>query len=335
MEKKILPLNPYFRDDYKGQFGPGILSLTHTSCYPPETGTLAYDGLVANPVLTDGYGELSGYLYNVLNEHQVDLNALAISALADCQPDLDMLTTALELPKTIKMVLGIRKTAQELIRAALRGGWAVPKAAASANLQWKYGWKQMVYDMQNVDSFLSEPIRRHVMKGQAGDSFVLSQFIDPSSVSARAYTSTTSSKVSLDSSWRSRVILVSKGRTQNYTANAFITAWELTPYSFVADWIVNVGQVLAALNVILSSSEAHFSYGRKATVEVVTEVVVTPGTDLAIFPNASGSVYGHERYESKMRIPGYVPIFLPSFNVHINTSRFMDAISLLLVRINR
>jgi hypothetical protein len=193
----------------------------------------------------------------------------------------------------------------------------------------------MVYDMQNVDSFLSEPVRRHIMKGQAGDSFVSSEILGPSAVPSGAYTTTTSSKVSLDSSWRSRVLLVSRGRTQNYTANAFMTAWELIPYSFVADWIVNVGQTLAALNVILSSSEAYFSYGRKATVEVVTEVVVTPGTDLVTYPSASGSVYGHERYQSKMRIPGYVPMFLPSFNVHINTSRIIDAISLLLVRINR
>lgn len=53
------------------------------------------------------------------------------------------------------------------------------------------------------------------------------------------------------------------GLLRQYSANAFLTAWELIPLSFVIDWFVNIGNVLSA-----SLGNNQFDYQEAATLSL-------------------------------------------------------------------
>lgn len=58
------------------------------------------------------------------------------------------------------------------------------------------------------------------------------------------------------------------GLLRQYSANAFLTAWELIPLSFVIDWFVNIGNVLSA-----SFGNNQFDYVEAATLSLKVQGV--------------------------------------------------------------
>lgn len=74
------------------------------------------------------------------------------------------------------------------------------------------------------------------------------------------------------------------GLLRQYSANAFLTAWELIPLSFVIDWFVNIGNMLSstlgnnqfdyveAATISLKVANANFGYTHESGASVSVEI---------------------------------------------------------------
>lgn len=113
----------------------------------------------------------------------------------------------------------------------------------------------------------------------------------------------------------------------NYTSlNPVSIAWELIPYSFVADWFVNVGGYLRNLeSSLLFASD--FSYGYRNSLFIQKEWQSKGGGNPAFSVSASGT---YELLGFNRRVLSSTPApRLPSFNPKLGTTRLLSAASLL------
>lgn len=260
----------------------------------------------------------------------VNSDALMISAMADILPDLDALTTAIEARKTIEMVVKARHDAKDLIQEALRGGKHTVKAAANAWMAWRYGWEQLGRDVQNCYDFLKVPYTHLVVTGQSGRSTTgsSSESILFYQDAYRKINETT--EFSWDHSVRARVVAKWQARTLNAIADPAISLWETIPYSFVADWFVNVGDCLAAWKVRNNISSVYPSYGVKSTLKCTNSWVQTPNCTGG---SGSASASCQEVHTTRTRSPASLPSLIPSFDVNITSKRAIDAAAMLAKRI--
>ena len=138
--------------------------------------------------------------------------------------------------------------------------------------------------------------------------------------------------VNIDISVRANAIGILKGETLNLIANPAISYWETVPYSFVADWFVNVGDVLAAWKVRASMARLFLSLGSKMDITCKGNMLVQgPGSDPDT--SATANVSSMEWFASRERIPASTPSLVPSFNVKLTSPRILDAAALLSKRI--
>lgn len=326
-----LPLNSYVRWDRSIKRVPGNLRTGRVfSC--EDCGSYTYTNTLINGVVAPEKGTVfcEGLVANVTNT--TDWDSLLLSAQADMIPDLDMLTMLAESRETIDMVLKARKTAKSLIRKALRGGKHTAKAASDAWLAWRYGWQTLGYDIQNCYELLKEPLSQKYITGQSGDS--------SSDVHKSVYAwcngweaGTDTFTYSVDASVRARCVGEVNLRTLNVLIDPAITAWELVPYSFVADWFVNVGECLSAWNARRNIQNLQTSCGVKATVNGQAVRKITGNCPPNNYVFASGTASTFETYTTKTRFPGWSPSLVPSITVRLTSKRIADAAALLLKRI--
>ena len=329
---EILPLNAYKRWDYRFSANPGTYTIydTQTCNGQPVAVTVPYQGLVMAPHF---WNTSADNLIGIPDPFEgVNTDALLIAAMADMLPDLDALTTALEARKTMDMVVHARRDAKRLIREALRGGFHTVKAASDAWLAWRYGWQQLGRDIENVHGLLLKPIQALVVEGRSGESSVDSYIVEnPYSWSSTNGNFTYS--INVDASVRANAVGLLKGETLNLIANPAISTWEIVPYSFVADWFVNVGDVLKAWKVRASLARLYLSLGSKMTITCEGSMVVEgDGTDPATSATVD-AITSMERYSSRERIPASSPSLVPSFNVRLTSPRILDTAALLAKRI--
>lgn len=99
------------------------------------------------------------------------------------------------------------------------------------------------------------------------------------------------------------------------SANPFLTAWELIPLSFVIDWVVNIGNVLATLSSPRTSFEEGATYSWK--VKGRLRRTFEDGTSVI------GEIRGYKRNViTPQSLCGL------SFNPDINQARQLDALAL-------
>jgi hypothetical protein len=325
-----LPLNPYTRWDYSGEHPLSKFTLSYnTSCHGVNVvATNTHTGLRCPAWL---WGD--GGVQNTPDPWEgFDTDALILAALANVLPNLDVGTTLVELEKTVDMVVHARKSAADLIRGALSGGKRTAKSASNAWPEWKYGWEQLGRDIGNVYGYVKNPSLPGRVTGQSGDSDTSEETV----VRPFGWTTgagTTTYNVSSDRSVRAHVIAQLKGKTLNYVMDPLITSWEIIPYSFVADWFVNIGTVLAAWKVLALVNRVSASLGAQVTVTSIGTIEVTgPGSSQLYF-NQAGSTTCYERYVMRKRIPAYIPALIPSLTVHLSSARILTGAALLGQRI--
>lgn len=141
-------------------------------------------------------------------------------------------------------------------------------SAANAWLSWSYGWLPLINDIEGgieqiQTGFRQKNLLFNVTRtvGQPMNPERFAQLAPGVVASGKAEESV---KVSLWGSVRSSVaILSSLGLT-----NPLAIAWELTPYSFVLDWLVPVGNWLQALNATVGIEFVDGSETRRITADV-------------------------------------------------------------------
>jgi hypothetical protein len=257
-------------------------------------------------------------------EQNVDEGAMIICALAQITPDLDLLTTAVESRQTLRMILGARRRARDYIRRAMRGGFSTAKAASQAWLEWRYGWRTLGYDLENIVDLVNNPVQSLIVSGSCSETGnASSTYVDEWTTGIASWVDT--GTISASRSIRARVIGRWNGRSLRVVTSIPITLWEVVPFSFVADWFVNVGDVLSAWEAKMHLSTIHSSVSRRTTLESTLSRIST-GTSGWL---GGGVGTGSEQILVRERAPRYIPSLVPSFNVNLTNGRVADAAAIL------
>jgi hypothetical protein len=207
-----------------------------------------------------------------------------------------------------------------------------PKRWASNWLEYQYGWRPLVTDIyQSVEQLRNGHVTgEHRIKVRAGEVW-------SDSVSTASPVTTFSAPMMRDFSYRYELSTdwrLNDGAVNhlaNLTSmNPASIAWELTPFSFVVDWIVDIGGYLrAAENFLLYRNQFVRGYATKSA-RLQSRIQVTGSDDVysIVDLNASSTV----GYKSRGVYSPSWPI-RPRFKIDLGWQRLLSAASLIATHI--
>lgn len=275
-----------------------------------------------------------------------DIDAVVIKALAKVkEPDWDVLTFLGELPQTVKLLVKTwkrlatisRRVARKAFKREMRRSrrkklpYDSKRALNDFTSLWleaRYGWRPLVYDIESMVKALNHKRSSGIQRRGAmliGDCNSSPTPITYNSNSV-AYIVT---KVRTGTvTYRAKVYHQSDMGPVGF--NPVITAWELTRFSFVVDWFVNIGSWLTAITPRVGYNQLGISVSWKAAYTETDTTVQSPGTvapggwSVAVSPQVlTRTVEKYVRYE-------YTGIPLPSIQVKLNSFKIIDLIALAL-----
>jgi hypothetical protein len=230
------------------------------------------------------------------------------------------------LSKAPKGILAIA----DLVRRMKRSN---PRDWGSIRLEWVYGWKPLAKDIygaaenmilasaKSSSGISGHPVR--VNGSETSDWRVTRSENQPG-----VYTITEIEKI-----FQCRITgfyaLTTGGLNSvaGYTSlNPVSIAWELVPYSFVADWFVDVGGYLRNMeSSLLYNSDFTGGYSTERSKETIRQSVT--GGNLSYSASVKGSYEGKE-FQRKVLVSSPSPR-PPSFNPKLGTERLINAAALL------
>jgi len=125
-------------------------------------------------------------------------------------------------------------------------------------LAYRYTYGTTIMSYKDIMKVLSESIDK---KSKAHKT-IKSYMCRPDSIPPRRIEVDVNEAIRVRSTVVSRYRSTSEARLQAMTVNPFVTAWELIPLSFVADWFINVGDFIAS----------HFSSDRAVSSVACTAI---------------------------------------------------------------
>lgn len=256
----------------------------------------------------------------------------ALSKLTDkVRGNLDLSIDLAEYRKTLKM-LKLSNEAMDYTKTFVNR-YGIPKVLSKAWLTYQYGVRPLLGSIFGV----ADEMLRDVL-GNSQHYFVRESemFVPTSVVYSHMLAGTLSMKVA-SSSIKKSVTIGMDIRTDQFdlarwsSLNPVSIAWELTPFSFVADWFLNVGGYLRNM-------ETYCLYANKFRSGYTT--YLSAGTALATFSQNTVlpadpviSVYGTltVKHVDINRVPlsSYPAPTLPQLKVELGASRLISAASLL------
>jgi hypothetical protein len=250
-------------------------------------------------------------------------NLVGIAAGAIYSKGWDGLTFFAELHKAIRMFRGV---IQRIIKLAATG------QIHKIWLEGRYGWRILYYDIRDISNLLQHlDVKRTRFKQRVGvtttttNTWTLERV---SPYSGNHYFNVTDEVVT---STRGNVI--ADIQPPKIIFDIPKTLWELTTFSFVIDWVVNVGSWLDALSFLELASKYSAASGFQS---IITRDIEYSYTD----PASTGS-YNHQMAHSSTQTATYtkrVPISVPttpSLAINLNEFKIIDLISLMFVALQR
>lgn len=134
-------------------------------------------------------------------------------------------------------------------------------SAVNSWLQYRYGWRCLYFDLRNIQKLITSLDEKRVrIKERVGRDYTRTEI-----------TRFTNQWASATVSWsyEDRITCGVRGLVcadidvPPIQINPFVTAWELTKYSFVIDWWLQIGQWINTMT-FLSASSQHFAAGSYA-----------------------------------------------------------------------
>lgn len=190
------------------------------------------------------------------------------------------------------------------------------KLVANKWLEYRYGWTPLISDIENL---VNKPLGHPSMRISASISRqAFTQFRHPNREEIEDYYIRVDRNASCYITPRDVAMVTAQ---QYGISNLGLTAWELVPYSFVADWILDIGGYLEHLGA-LSGLDVHSAcHSRNAYVK-----------SILIVPSNSNISQGTKVRTSKtggrsLGLPSYPNPLVPSNGLNLN--RFFDAAALL------
>jgi hypothetical protein len=205
-------------------------------------------------------------------------------------------------------------------------------------MEKRYGWDQLVYSGEDIaQAWLNwetpnEPV---FVVGSTGDNQVVTTEIPSNQIVVQATSPYAFSKRERKTTLKARAKVIAIARREFLGAfsakgiviNPFSTIHELIPYSFVADWFTNVGDIFAAHWPSSAFAGSTASVSEKWTDEVNIEVDISQ--TLASYPRTSGVPavlsFKNEEYHRTPRAD--IPLVL-AYRPKVTWKRVLDATAL-------
>jgi len=228
----------------------------------------------------------------------------------------DTLTALLELKKLRQMIMTAGRDLITLITSGknLHQSW----------LSFRYGWRVLYYDLlaitKAIEAYGDDRERFSQRSGTSVSETITSEFIHS------AASGTCSSTITDTYNFSVRGSVVAQIDPPKFSFNIAISAWEITPYSFIIDWFFKLGQWLASTSFLLFS-EKHVAAG-----SVYTTLNRSISTDHTFGDSTHSGSYSLDLQSSGIHIvrnPASVSL-LPQLdlNVDFDLYKFQDLLSL-------
>lgn len=246
--------------------------------------------------------------------------------------NLDLGVALAESGSTYRMLKGVAdlvRYAEDYVR---RPKW---KDGANLYLQWKYGWKPLCQDifgaadeairqvfneLERVEARVSEPLPSSQNGVWSGVNGI------PNVPFVRRTIGKQSCTFCLDLNISTQAF-----RLDRWTSlNPVSLAWELIPYSFVVDWVYDVGSYLRSLETALLYGTA-FRAGYVSELFVADCIEAQPAPYTAANGHKATGCFSELRYRQFVRtkLSSYPLPRKPSFRVDLGASQLFSAAALL------
>lgn len=270
------------------------------------------------------------------NQCLSDLNNKVRSSL-----DLSVsIAQAGQVVKSIRQVQDIvhyvRKFPSHALRVMFKDWKNDPKRLGSAWLEFQYGWKPLAQDVYDtVNNVLDGRINLTKVKQRT------SRDVDNTYVTySNGNTITDKVKRSTWVEIGLQLDISTSAATQlsNYSSlNPASLAWELTPFSFVVDWVYDIGGYIRSAETALLNSGRFVSGYRTTTERVENNRTVTGSYSTGQNTFGSTNMSGTYKRTQKSRVvlASYPFPRLPSFNARLGSGQLLNAAALLSQHLSR
>jgi hypothetical protein len=199
------------------------------------------------------------------------------------------------------------------------------KSLSNDWLQARYGWRTLMYDLEDLNKAikaLSEESRaRH--SSYAYHKFTVKQSFEyedePWSFGTRYHTWQDSVEVNVRGSVTADIDLAM------FQIDPLQTVWEITRLSFVLDWFISIGKMLASISFLSQVETYSASYGIQVTVDRVYDMYTSFNTGYSGTDWQTGSSWT----QVQKRIPCNIPL-LPHIRVNLNAAKILDLLALII-----
>jgi hypothetical protein len=178
----------------------------------------------------------------------------------------DTLTFLSELGKTRKMFQQVGGKIVNITRGLS------PNKIAKYWLEGRYGWRTLAYDLNDLHHAVTEfDYRRRIYSERSGSSYEESETDTQVGSKVDGFNLALYRTSNVTYSLRGSVAaLFTPAR---FSFNPVVTAWELVPFSFVVDWVYDVGTAIEAASFMMTMSKYTASIGYKVDYDITfTEV---------------------------------------------------------------
>lgn len=239
----------------------------------------------------------------------------------------DTLTFLAELASVRGMFTSVMKS---LLKLNAPGKFGLFNKMDSKWLSYRYGWRTLVMDIKSLNDAiigLKGGMQRH--NKYAGKDFTTSNSSawdvgDAPGTHHCIRTDTVTVGI--------RGSVVADVSIPQFQFNPLQTGWELIPFSFVLDWILNVGRTLAAISFLSLNPSYVAAKGYKVTLKrTFNEYIDTWASG---YTSLGGHYMSTEcTVELSVRTPCTIPIH-PHMNVKLDPYKIIDLIGLFFQRIH-
>lgn len=320
----LLPHTDFRASEETIEFGSGSYNVLYD---PPGS---SWSRRVTSPYMYPHFAS-AGDFWEYLNptgdhspENSIDFGLLVNEAAnRTASQGVDSLTLLAEIVKTKRLV-------GKFLKHVITRGRTFPKnlhEIPGAWLEARYGLRPLIYDYYSIQEAIEgAETKRTRFSERAGTSI---DFDYQRSVLGNFTTSYPRSEI------RTSVKLSARGSVtadfifdafRFWRANFIESAWELTPWSFVVDWGIDIGSYLQTRTFMSQVHKYVASYGwRKETFKTVS---VSPDSFKQYYSGSYTNTWSGTRVE-RVRIPTSVTLRTPQVNPRLDLLKTADLAALI------
>lgn len=312
-------LIPHTKFEQYVQHGTGGQVYDYKTSSYPSSGFREWFDPGQGGVATHYFGPNIGSCRTIIDESDSDPSyyvQAAASRLATA--GFDASTFLAEFHKVVSMFMQVGSKLTSILKAK------PPGTPWNLWLEYRYGWRQIIFDMKNLESALNDlDGARQLSTERAGGITTWSDnWVAVESPTTWVRTEVTDFSYSLST----RGCVAALIQVPRFQFNPLATGWEIVRFSFVIDWFLNVGQALGAFSFLMMQRSYTASFGHRLTVDktVKATAVAKPGYVITAYELNCSSTTEYVR-----RIPTTVS-FIPRFKLRLDVTKVLDLVALLM-----